>query len=88
MAIHCIIKGKVQGVWFRQSTLEQANELGITGWVKNNPDGDVELIACGEDNSLDALKRWLWQGPQLAEVNEVLIEDIPDQVFSHFFIQT
>ena len=87
MAMHCIVKGKVQGVWFRQSTLEQAEVLGLTGWVRNNDNGEVELLACGEEDALNRLKRWLWQGPKHAQVQEVLIEEVPEQVFDQFSIE-
>ena len=87
MAMHCIVKGKVQGVWFRQSTLEQAQALGLTGWVRNNDNGEVELLACGEESALSNLKRWLWQGPEHANVQEVIIEEVPQQTFDKFTIK-
>ena len=86
MAIHCIVKGKVQGVWYRQSTLEKASQLGITGWVRNKTNGDVELVACGDELSLSKLKEWLWQGPPMASVTEVLIENYPEQTFVDFLV--
>lgn len=73
--IHCIqfrVTGKVQGVWFRQSTVEQATELGLVGWVKNLPNGQVEGVAAGPSETLDRFKDWLWQGPPQAQVTEVL----------------
>ncbi len=63
-----IIKGRVQGVWFRAHTQKKAQELGLTGWVKNLPDGQVEVLACGDANQLKDLEGWLWQGPLLAKV--------------------
>lgn len=67
----------VQGVFFRASTREQAAALGLTGWVRNLPDGCVEAAACGEDAQLEQLERWLRRGPELAKVDsvEVTAED-------------
>ncbi|HEY3488235.1 MAG TPA: acylphosphatase [Gammaproteobacteria bacterium] len=71
------IRGLVQGVFFRASTREQAAALGLTGWVRNLPDGCVEAAACGEDAQLEQLERWLRRGPELAMVDsvEVTAED-------------
>lgn len=66
------IKGRVQGVWFRDSTRKQANELGLTGSAINLPDGDVLVFANGAEAALDALERWLHQGPPLARVDDVI----------------
>ena len=68
------ISGKVQGVWYRASTQEKARELGLTGYARNLGDGRVEVVACGGDEPLEALESWLWEGPPLAEVIEVLGE--------------
>ena len=59
--VHCIVTGKVQGVWFRQSTMEKARSLKLTGWVKNLRNGDVELEAYGDVEQLRLLKEWLWE---------------------------
>jgi acylphosphatase len=61
----------VQGVWFRDSTRQQADSLQITGYAKNLPDGSVEVLACGSKASLDRLKAWLTKGPPLAKVTDV-----------------
>ena len=53
------IEGRVQGVWFRESTRKQAEPLGICGYAVNLPDGSVEVLACGEPEALDRLERWL-----------------------------
>ena len=65
------VRGRVQGVWFRDSTRQQAESLQITGYAKNLPDGSVEVLACGSDASLDRLKAWLAKGPPLAKVTDV-----------------
>lgn len=68
------IKGRVQGVWFRDSTRREALKLGITGSAVNLPDGDVLVHANGDVAALDALERWLHDGPPLARVDEVIPE--------------
>lgn len=66
-----LVRGRVQGVFYRASTQEQARALGLTGWVRNCSDGSVELVACGEESVLKDLESWLWQGPRFADVHEV-----------------
>ncbi|RME35652.1 MAG: acylphosphatase [Gammaproteobacteria bacterium] len=68
---HYLVSGRVQGVWFRASTCERARELGLPGWVRNLPDGRVELVAAGPVERLKALEEWLWQGPPMARVTGV-----------------
>lgn len=75
--IHCYISGRVQGVFYRDSTRKRAIELGITGFVKNLPDGRVELMAFGSEEKLKELETWLWQGPPRAKVESVTCEKIP-----------
>lgn len=65
------ISGKVQGVYFRAATREEALRLGVQGWVRNLSDGDVEVLACGKSESLDAFATWLGQGPPRAQVKWV-----------------
>lgn len=66
-----IVTGRVQGVYFRQSTREQALALGLDGWVRNRPDGRVEGVACGGCTALQALQHWLHRGPAAARVDEL-----------------
>jgi len=70
-AARFLVSGKVQGVWFRASTREQALVLHLQGFARNLPDGGVEVVALGEEEALDALEAWLRQGPPLAEVAQV-----------------
>ena len=65
------VHGLVQGVAFRANACERARELGLAGWVRNLPDGEVEVLAAGDDALLDTFERWLWQGPELAQVTRV-----------------
>ena len=70
-AARFLVSGKVQGVWFRAATRERALALQLQGIARNLRDGSVEVVAVGEDASLDALEKWLWQGPPLAKVSAV-----------------
>lgn len=72
--IHCCVSGLVQGVFFRAATREEAKRLGVTGWVRNLPDGRVEVLACGDRARLDALLEWLHEGPPHASVSAVDVE--------------
>jgi acylphosphatase len=87
ICIHCYVSGKVQGVWFRASAKKQADQLGITGWARNLPDGRVEVLACGEKNNIATMHAWLKQGPQLAQVTEVSYEELPWQVHQDFVVR-
>jgi len=81
-----LIRGRVQGVFFRANTRQQAERLNLAGYAHNLPDGRVEVVACGESHSLETLKAWLHQGPELAEVTEVILEELPNQELSGFSI--
>ncbi len=72
-ALHVQVTGKVQGVWFRAWTQEQAEARGLTGWVRNRPDGTVEAVISGGDDVVDALVDALHQGPPAAEVATVRV---------------
>lgn len=74
--LRCRVSGRVQGVWFRAATQQQAQRLALTGSARNLPDGSVEVMACGEAAALEALRDWLWQGPELARVTEVSCESL------------
>lgn len=71
---HVIISGKVQGVYFRVETQEQAQGLGVAGWVRNRPDDTVEGIFEGEKENVEKLIHWCRQGPPKAVVSDVKIE--------------
>ncbi len=69
--LRAIVGGLVQGVSFRAATRREALRLGLTGWVRNRPDGSVELVAQGERPALEALLAWLQHGPPAARVDGV-----------------
>lgn len=83
--VHCIISGRVQGVFYRAETEEQALKLALKGWVRNMSDGRVELKACGSEQQLQQLQNWLWRGPTKAQVNKVVCEVVDDAVESNGF---
>jgi len=87
ICVHARVSGRVQGVWFRHFTREQALANGLTGWVRNRPDGRVEALLCGEERAVRHVEAWLSQGPELANVAEVVSEERPiEEVFDGFDI--
>lgn len=79
-----LISGKVQGVWFRASTKKEAVRLNISGWARNLKDGNVEVIAFGNDDALSELGMWLEHGPELADVINIKQEDIAWKSYTGF----
>jgi len=83
-----LIKGKVQGVWFRASTKQQAEILSVVGWVRNTEEGDVEGVFQGSKENVDKLIQWCHRGPRFAHVTEVIVEsDIGNEQFTLFSIR-
>ena len=74
-AARFIVRGKVQGVWFRARTRDVAVRLGLTGHARNLANGDVEVLAMGDAEAIATLADWLQQGPPLARVDAVLRSD-------------
>ena len=87
IGIHCFISGRVQGVWYRASTEEEAKKLGLTGWARNLPDGRVEVMAFGEKEKLMQLYAWLQRGPKLAKVEAVSCDEIGWQEHAWFGVK-
>ena len=85
-SVSIIVKGKVQGVFFRQSAKEKATELGITGQIKNIPDGRVCIIANGETDCLNKFVDWCKRGPSGAIVSDIETRSEPFQNFDTFSI--
>lgn len=71
--IHIIVKGKVQGVYFREFTKRKALSLGLKGTVKNLSDGSVEIFAGGDEDRLEELKEWCWEGSPYSRVDAVTV---------------
>lgn len=84
IAKRCRIRGRVQGVFYRASTQAKALSHNITGWARNRPDGSVEVLACGEQCDVEALQKWLWQGPVAAKVTAVECQAEAFQLLSGF----
>ena len=74
LSVQGFIHGDVQGVGFRQATVRQANKLGLDGWVRNSPDGTVEVMLCGAQDGVEAMAHWLREGPKAARVESVDLE--------------
>ncbi len=75
--VHVFVSGRVQGVWFRDSTWREADRLGICGWVRNLPDGRVEAVYEGPRAAVEELLSWTNRGPERADVAGVEIHDEP-----------
>lgn len=70
-AVRFLLRGRVQGVWFRASTRDEAARLGLHGYASNLADGRVEVLAVGDADAIEQLANWLQQGPPLAQVEAV-----------------
>ncbi len=84
--IEAKVKGKVQGVWFRKHTKEKADELGIKGFVRNEPDGSVYLEAEGDPYAMRIFREWLYVGSPKSIVEEVIVKEVPVKGFEDFKI--
>ena len=85
---HVIISGRVQGVFFRASTKQKAEQLGLTGWVRNTSDGNVEAIFEGNENAINEMIEWCHHGPTLSKVKNVKVKkQNPTDGFEDFSIR-
>jgi acylphosphatase len=84
--IHLLIKGKVQGVFYRASAKATAEKLNLTGWVKNTQDVHVEALVTGEEEALQQFITWCRKGPTGAVVTEVVASPAPDSFFTGFSV--
>lgn len=80
----CRVTGHVQGVFYRASTQQQANELKVTGYAMNRTDKSVEVLACGKEDDVTALCNWLHEGPAYARVEKVVCADHELMSLAHF----
>ena len=85
--MRCFVSGRVQGVFFRASTRHEAEQLGVTGYVRNLFDGRVEVLACGAKASVDDLCAWLAKGPPHAEVCNLSCEVATDEPPVYFSVE-
>jgi acylphosphatase len=84
VCVRCLVSGRVQGVFFRASTREQATALGVSGYARNLSDGAVEVMACGDRAAVDKLRDWLRVGPPQARVTSVSCEAVDPHPYSGF----
>lgn len=87
LCMHAYVSGRVQGVYFRQATAEQAERLELAGWVRNLGDGRVEVLFEGEEEAVRELATWLQQGPEQAEVTTLELYEQPLQGIAGFLVR-
>jgi acylphosphatase len=85
--VSIVVSGKVQGVFFRQSTREMATQFGVTGVVKNEEDGSVRIVVSGDEQAIGKLVDWCRKGPSRARVTDVRVEEKEQQRFADFRIE-
>ena len=83
-AKHAVVHGTVQGVFYRASAEQEAQRLGVAGWVSNREDGSVELAVEGDDAAVEQMLAWAGRGPDRAEVTRVDVEDRSEEGLSGF----
>ena len=82
------VSGRVQGVWFRQSTKNTADQHGIKGWCRNTPEGSVEAVFEGEETTVKTVVDWCRSGPNMAQVDDLQVEwKTPTGEFDRFSIR-
>jgi acylphosphatase len=85
LRVHIVVSGRVQGVGFRYATIHAARRLALIGWVRNAPDGSVEIVADGPPDAVRALIDWCRQGPPSARVQTVVHAEVAaDEVLADF----
>ena len=84
--VRLIIKGKVQGVFYRATAKDVADLIGVKGWVKNLPDNNVEITATAAEETLQRFINWCKQGPPKAKVVDVIVEQLDLEEFNGFRI--
>jgi acylphosphatase len=77
--VRIVVRGRVQGVFFRASLSELARSLGLDGWVSNRPDGAVAAVIQGDDSRVERAIAWCRHGPELARVDSVEVSDEPGE---------
>ncbi len=87
IARRVVVSGDVQGVFFRDSTRSEANRLGVTGWVRNRPDGRVEAFVEGPPDAVARLVRWCDEGPRHATVSDVRVSEAEPEGHDRFSIR-
>lgn len=86
MTVHLLIKGKVQGVFYRASAKDVAEQLKLSGWIRNTKEGDVEAMVTGDEDLVKEFIEWSKKGPRRAEVTKVVVTEKQDEQFFGFTI--
>lgn len=86
MTVNLLIKGKVQGVYYRKLAQEKAKALKITGWVKYTSGGKVEIMASGDEAAIKELIEWCKKGPEKSVVENVIVTPLSDEQFEDFSV--
>ena len=81
------IYGRVQGVFFRQWSIDQARALGVSGWVRNHPDGSVEAHLAGDEGAVSRMVEQMRRGPPHARVEDVTVEDVEPEAVEDFSVR-
>jgi acylphosphatase len=84
---HAIVRGRVQGVFFRDSVRQRADAHGVSGWARNRPDGAVEVVLEGPEEAVDRVARFLERGPRHARVDHVEVSDEQPEGLAGFQIR-
>jgi acylphosphatase len=85
--VHLIISGKVQGVFFRETSRKIAEKLNIKGWIKNVPEEKVEALITGDEKNVSDFIKWCKTGPDRAKVKEVIVTKQPETFFDKFEVK-
>jgi len=85
---HVVVRGRVQGVWFRGAMQDEARRLGVSGWVRNRPDGSVEAELEGPREAVDGVIAWAHHGPSGARVADIRVDWIPPRGEQGGFVVT
>jgi len=86
MTVHLLVKGKVQGVFYRASAKDVAEQLNITGWIRNTKEGDVEAVVTGNEDQVKEFIEWCKKGPAIAKVDKMIVTEKPSEHFFGFTI--
>jgi acylphosphatase len=86
LTLHLLIKGKVQGVFYRATAKDVAEHLGLRGWIKNREDDNVEATVTGTEEQTEQFIVWCKKGPRRAAVSDVIVTEIPLKDFDEFKI--
>lgn len=84
---HLLIKGKVQGVFYRASAGKTAAKTGVKGWIRNSPEGDVEAVVTGTEEQLSRFIAWCKEGPSTSKVTEVIATELEEMQFYDFSVR-